>query len=69
LPDLSGGRHDAFAICIGLKDGEATIIDVVRGAQPPLDPKQTTGEYARLLKEYRITSVTGCCLRSGLGRN
>ena len=57
--DPSGGRHDAFALCIGHKDGEATIIDVVRGAQPPFDPKVTTGEYARLLKEYRIASVTG----------
>ena len=57
--DPSGGRHDAFCLSIGHRDGDRTIIDVLRGRYPPFDPKLATVEYAALLKEYRIRAVTG----------
>lgn len=57
--DPSGGRHDAFTVAIGHKDGDGTIIDVLRGQMPPFDPMQVVGEYAVLLKEYGIREVVG----------
>jgi hypothetical protein len=57
--DPSGGRHDAFCIAIGHKDGERTIVDVLRGAHPPFDPRSVVEEYTALLREYRVSSVTG----------
>jgi hypothetical protein len=57
--DPSGGRHDAFCLAIGHRDGDRTVIDVLRGRYPPFDPKLATVEYAALLKEYRIRAVTG----------
>lgn len=55
--DPSGGRHDVFALAIGHKDGELTVIDVVRGRAPPFNPTDTVQEYAALLREYRCLTV------------
>jgi hypothetical protein len=57
--DPSGGRHDVFALCIGHKEGELFVADVVRGARPPFDPQQVVKSYATLLKEYRVSQVRG----------
>lgn len=57
--DPSGGRHDAFTIAIGSRDGDRLRIDCLRGRSPPFDPKQVVGEYAILLKEYGIREVIG----------
>ena len=60
--DPSGGRHDAFTLCIGhrskTKEGSFEA-DVIRARKPPFDPKEVTAEYAALLKQYRITNVVG----------
>jgi hypothetical protein len=57
--DASGGRKDAFTICIGHREGERYIADVVRGKRAPFDPNVVVAEYAALLKEYRIRKLTG----------
>ena len=57
--DPSGGRHDAFTLCIGHQDGDGFVADVVRGAWPPFDPRNVINEYALLLKEYGVTRVVG----------
>jgi hypothetical protein len=57
--DPSGGRHDAFTLCIGHQQGERFIADVVRGRHPPFDPKDVAAEFAPLLKQYGLTSVVG----------
>ena len=57
--DPSGGRHDAFAIAIGHREGELTIIDALRGHHPPFDTKLVVNECAALLKEYGVREVTG----------
>ena len=57
--DPSGGRHDAFCISIGHRDGDRTVIDVLRGRYPPFDPKLAIVEFAALLKEYGCRAVTG----------
>ncbi len=57
--DPSGGRHDAFTICIGHEEDESFVADVVRGTKPPFDPQEVVKSYAALCKEYDITEVTG----------
>jgi hypothetical protein len=58
--DPSGGRHDAYSLSIGHKEKDGRFIaDVIRGTRPPFDPVEVTKDYAKLCKEYRITSVHG----------
>jgi hypothetical protein len=58
--DASGGRHDSYTICIGHKDNnDRFICDVLRGREPPLDPQETTREYAALAREYRCSRIYG----------
>jgi hypothetical protein len=57
--DPSGGRHDAFTLCIGSRVGDHTRIDCLRGRHPPFDPRHVVSEYAALLKEYGIREVVG----------
>lgn len=57
--DASGGRHDAYTVCVGHKEGERFVADVIRGKRPPFDPQTATAEYAKLLKEYRLSRITG----------
>jgi hypothetical protein len=58
--DPSGGRHDAYTLCIGHKQGDGFVCDVIRGTRPPFDPAEVTKGYAALLKDYhRLTTVTG----------
>jgi hypothetical protein len=57
--DASAGRHDHFTMCIGHKDGDAFVCDVLRGAKPPFDPASIAAEYASLAKQYKITTVVG----------
>jgi hypothetical protein len=59
--DPSGGATsgDSYSICIGHKDGERLVVDVVRGRQGPFDPMAVTREYTALCKQYRVNSVTG----------
>jgi hypothetical protein len=57
--DPSGGRHDHFTLCIGHREKDLWIADVLRGRAPPFDPTTVVAEYAGLLKDYRVGSVTG----------
>jgi len=59
--DASGGvGRDAYTVAVGHQDGERFIIDVVRGTGAgKFDPAEVTRQYAALLKEYGIGSVTG----------
>ena len=58
--DASGGvGKDLYTLAIAHKEGEHYVIDVVRGTKGKFDPQQVTADYAQLLKEYRIGSVTG----------
>jgi hypothetical protein len=57
--DPSGGRHDAFTLCIGHMEGERLIADVVRGRAPPFDPQAVVHEYAALVKSYGIRELSG----------
>lgn len=43
----------------GRSEKDRTIVDVVREIPAPFDPEAVTEEFAKLLKSYRLTRVTG----------
>lgn len=61
--DPSGGRGDSFTIAIGHtieeKDHPIAVVDCIRERKPPFSPESVTEEYAKLLKAYGISKVTG----------
>jgi hypothetical protein len=59
--DAAGGVGvDAYTLVIAHKDNVGrVIIDVVRGTSGKFNPEQVTWEYAQLLNQYGIRSVTG----------
>ena len=58
--DPSGGSSDDMTLAIGHteKDGRA-VLDAVRSRRPPFSPAAAVAEFAALLREYRVTNVTG----------
>jgi hypothetical protein len=59
--DPSGGSVDSFALAIGHAEHgrQMIVIDCVRETKPPFSPEAVVGEYARLLKNYNVNSITG----------
>jgi hypothetical protein len=57
--DPSGGSADSMTLAISHRDGDEVILDLIREVQPPFNPDQVVGDFAGLLKSYRIGSVTG----------
>ena len=57
--DASAGRHDAFTICIGHRDGEHFTADVIRGRKAPFNPEAVAQEFTALAKQYRCHRLTG----------
>ena len=61
--DPSGGGSDSFCLAIGHKEGDGAVLDVLRERKRPqggsLSPEAVVDEFAALLKQYRISRVTG----------
>ena len=58
--DPSGGSGgDSMTLSIGHKDNDVSVIDVIREVKPPFSPESVVGEFADMLKRYRLTAVTG----------
>ncbi|HEY2707555.1 MAG TPA: hypothetical protein VGI95_05830 [Caulobacteraceae bacterium] len=57
--DASAGRHDAFTICIGHKDGDGFVADVIRGKRAPFNPSVVAGEFAQLARSFGCGEVVG----------
>jgi hypothetical protein len=60
--DSAGGTgRDAYTVSVAHMEAEQYVVDLVRGTRPgqKFDPVSVTNDYAKLLKEYRISSVTG----------
>lgn len=57
--DPSGGRSDAFTLCVGHDSEGRVIVDMLRAWLPPFNPSGVVEEAAVLLKTYRINEVTG----------
>jgi len=55
--DPAGGGADEYCLAIGHKEGEDTVIDVLRGRRGV--PAEITAGYAELLKSYRIRKIVG----------
>jgi hypothetical protein len=55
--DPAGGGQDEFTLAIGHRDGDAVVIDAVRGLHG--SPAEIAKEYAAFLRSYRITRVVG----------
>jgi hypothetical protein len=56
--DPSGGSSDSMTLCIAHRDGDRSIIDVIREVTPPFSPEETVADFAKLLKAYRISIAT-----------
>jgi hypothetical protein len=57
--DPSGGRGDAFTAAVAHREGDAAILDCLIERRPPFDPDDVVEEIARVLRSYRVHSVTG----------
>ena len=70
--DPAGGGADSFTLAIGHKEGDHTIVDVLRARRGV--PATITAEYAELLKSYGIRKVvadrySGSWFSDELGRH
>jgi Terminase large subunit, ATPase domain len=58
--DPSGGvGQDAYTLSICHRDGEQFVCDLVRGTRGRFDPQTVTQEYAALVQQYGVGTVTG----------
>jgi len=60
--DMSGGSSDDATLAIANKDSEGrAILDCIlnQGPRPPFDPRKAVERFAGVLKDYRISTVTG----------
>lgn len=57
--DPSGGSEDSYALAIGHREGEKSIIDLVKEFVAPFDPLVITGEAAKIVKSYGLRTATG----------
>jgi len=60
--DMSGGSSDDAVLAVGYRDadGRARVCRVLnQGPPPPFNPRKAIDRFATVLKDYRITGVTG----------
>ena len=48
-----------MTLAIAHTEGTTQILDAIRERKPPFSPEAVTEEYAKLVREYRCTSVYG----------
>jgi hypothetical protein len=58
--DPSGGSSDSMTLAISHRaDNGTAILDAIREAKPPFSPESVVAEFAQLLRQYNIKTVTG----------
>ena len=57
--DPSGGSADSFTLCICHREKDTAVVDLIRERRPPFSPEAVVEEYAKLLKTYRVNTVSG----------
>ena len=57
--DPSGGSSDAMTLAISHTENKTQILDAVRERKPPFSPEAVAEEFARLIRQYRCTTVYG----------
>jgi hypothetical protein len=58
LDPASGSGSDDMAICLGHKQGEMIVLDVIRSRHPPFSPRDVVEEFSALLASYRCQRIT-----------
>lgn len=58
--DPAGGSgQDSFTMAICHQEKDFKVLDLVREVKPPFSPEQTISDFAKVLKAYGISTVTG----------
>jgi len=57
--DPSGGSGDSFTLAIAHKEGETSVIDVVRERKSPCEPPAVVEEFAHVLRAYHVNTIEG----------
>jgi hypothetical protein len=57
--DPSGGSSDSMTLGIAHLEGARAVLDLVREVKPPFSPESVTGEFAGVLKSYRVSTAQG----------
>lgn len=55
----SGGGKDSFTLCVGHRDGERCVVDLLRAWKPPFNPQAIVAEASDVLRSYRCGNVVG----------
>jgi hypothetical protein len=57
--DPSGGSADSMTLAVGHRNfgKQVVVVDAIREVRPPLSPEVVCGEFAKLLKTYRVGSI------------
>jgi len=56
--DPSSGSRDSFTLAISHREGERIILDLIREKKPPFRPSNVVEEFSKILKDYKLKSVT-----------
>jgi hypothetical protein len=59
--DMSGGSNDDVCLAIAHKESGRAVLDLCinQGTHPPFDPMKAVNSFGEVLKEYRLSRVTG----------
>jgi len=57
--DPSGGSKDAFSVGISHIEKNIRVLDCLRYRTPPFSPEAVCAEFAKVIKSYGLSSVTG----------
>ena len=57
--DPSGGRNDSMTLAIAHDEDGMAVLDCLREIEAPFSPESACGEFADLLKRYRLSEVIG----------
>jgi len=57
--DPSGGSGDSFTMAIAHKEGETSVLDLVRERKSPCEPPNVVEEFAHTLRRYHVNTVEG----------
>jgi hypothetical protein len=57
--DPSGGSGDSFTLAIAHKEGETSVVDVVRKRKSPCEPPAVVEEFAHILRQYHVNTIEG----------
>jgi phage terminase large subunit-like protein len=59
--DMSGGSGDDAVVAIGHDEEGIAVLDLVKkqASEPPFNPRQAVERFAKALKSYRVSTVSG----------